>query len=240
MTSYTYEGSRGLTKIGDALITRYGAGNVTIHTSAAAKLIFTAAAICDKPIRLTVSTDQLLAAYGSGYNAGTTDIDDPVVFGGSSGAGAGSVYAVVFTDNTMLLNWITTSQNSKIILVGKLTNGDYAVLGCVGSSSGVYYINHFGFFTATDSGMWVYAPVGDIKTIAGKTLKQPLIVYDLAAGIPLTGGGVPAAFEGISVASRQLGQAVMHKGADYFISTSDMYDNNARRLYNSLLVEGIV
>ncbi len=238
MASYTYEGSRDLQPIGAALVTHFGAGNVTIHSSAASKLIFQAAAICNKPIRLTVSSSELLAYYGSAYNAGTDDIDNPIVFGGTYVSGTGSAYALLLTDHTMLLNWLTAIARSKIILIGKLTNDAYAVLGCIGNPN--YPTNAYGYLTATDSGMWVYGP-GDFetRTTAGKLVKQPLIVYDFTAGIPLTAGGEPAAFEGISVTSRRLGQTIMHKGADYFISTSDMYDNDGRRLYNSLLVEGI-
>lgn len=240
MASYVYVGSRDLTAIETALIAHFGADNVTIHTSAASKLIFTVAAICDKPIRLTVVASQLLAAYGTAYNAGTVNVDNPVFFGGTNDAGIGSTYAVCLTDNTLLVNWLTTTQNSKIILVGKLTNNAYAVLGCVGTPTVGYNAGHYGYLTATDTGIWVVGLAEDMRTSTGKVLKVPVTVYDLVAGSPLTIDGVPAAFEGISICSRQLGQTIMHKGSDYFITTSGMYDNDVRRLYNSLLVEGIV
>ena len=236
MATYFFQEDRDLTHIGTALTAEYGAGNVTIHSSAASKLIFTATPINDKPIKIYVSGSQLFAAYGSAYDSGTDDITDPQEFCGSSSTGTGTGYHLYLTENLMTMNWFTTGANSKLVMVGKLTNDAYGVIGLCGSSSATYYVNHFGFFTADGADLWfVLRSLPDQATATGKVMTVPAAVFK-TGDVLLTAGGDFVTFKETYVATRQTGQTTAYKGTDYFFTTSGNYRSDGQVISNSILV----
>ncbi len=243
MASYTDCGTNVLA-VGTALTAYYGAYHaddnptgVTIHSSAGTTLIFSCTAISDKVIKLTHDSNDLRAYYGTAYSGG--DITGAVEWGGSNTTGGSTKLHLVLTDKTLVLNAIVSTINSRLYLIGKLNNGAYAVAGMIGHSSTTYNSGAFAYLTATQSQIFLFGLALNVKSESGLVYKTPLVVYTTAGGVPYTGDD-PVQFQDVSSCSRSLGAAVCYKGDGYFITTSNMYFNNAASAIEcGLLVEDI-
>jgi len=237
MTNYYADCGTSLSNVDAALQAYYGAG-VTIHSSSATRLIFSCAAASDKVIELLLSSSQLLGYYGDAYSA--PNITTSVTWGGSSTAGTVSKIHLVLCTNTIVVNALTTTQNSKVFIIGKLTNDAFAVAGMVGSSSSTYTPNHFAKLTASGTNLRLFDLTLDVKSETGKIYKRPLIVWTVVGGVPLTSGN-PVAFRDLTTCSRQLGTTTVFKGASFFITTSGQRfdDSEGVAATNSLLIESI-
>ena len=241
MAAYTDCGT-DILAVGTAMTAYYGTYHVdnnptgvTIHLSSGTTLIFSCTAITDKVIKLTHASNDLRGYYGDAYESG--DITNPVEWGGSTTAGSSSKLHLILTDNTLVLNAILPTINSRLYLIGKLNSGAYAVVGMMGHSA--YSMGAFGYLTATQSQVFLFGLTTDMKSESGLIFKAPLLIYTTAGGVPLTGSD-PVAFQDVYSCSRILGAAVCHKGDTYFITTSNMYfDSAAVALVCGLLVEGI-
>lgn len=240
MARYKYQANNDISVVGTELQSHYGAGNVTIHYTSSTKLIFTAPAICDKPIKFIIESAELLGYYGSAYNSGTQDIDNPIMFVGDTNRDVFS-YHLCLTNNTMLLNTNNTDTHSQLILIGKLVNNAYAVMGFYTDS--VIVGDHRGYLTATDTPIKPLVISEEYKTSTGKIMKMPLYIDDPTSGAPVYNGAL-VAFEGISQVTRKIGINVRYKGTNYYISNSGNYMRYVSvvslALPCSLLVENIV
>jgi hypothetical protein len=235
MTNYYADCGTSLSNVDAALQAYYGAG-VTIHSSSATELIFSCAAASDKVIRLLLSSSQLLGYYGDAYSA--PNITNSVTFGGSNTTGSVTKIHLVLCTNTIVVNALAGTQNSKVFVIGKLTNDAFAVAGMVGHAN--YRADHYAKLTASGSNLRFYDLTADVKSETGKIFKRPLALTTVAAGVLIT-SGAPLAFRDISTCSRALGQTTIFKGGTYFITTSLQYFDSSEGVANtnSLLIESI-
>jgi hypothetical protein len=232
-----YDCGTSLELINAALQDYYGAG-VTIHSSSSTVLIFSCAAISDKVIKLTMTSSRLYAYYGDSYDSGAGDITNPVNFGGTYNSSSVSKAHVILGDTSLFINCLWGTINSKIVIVGQLSDGTFAVAGMAGNSIAPYCADCFAYRTAGQAGFTLLSNLPDAPTEAGKIFKVPLYIIQ-AGGVPVV-GGVPVSFKGISACTRRLGSSTLFKGSGYFISTSGMYfDNAVSASANSLLIEDI-
>jgi hypothetical protein len=237
MSSYTDCGT-DLQNVADALEAYYTTG-LTIHSESATLLIFSCTAIADHVIKLQLSSNQLLAYYGDAYSGG--DITNSVTFGGSYTLGTTSKIHVICCDNTLVVNSLTSTQNAKIFVIGKLSNDACAVLGLCCASTTTYNVNHFGYLTASDVTIRPFGMSEDIQTETGKVLKRALAIYTSVSGLEMDSGAL-VTFQDISSCSKALGQTTTHKGADFFLTTSGGYMDASEGglvLQNSILIEDI-
>jgi hypothetical protein len=236
MSNKYYDCDTSLANVATALTNFYGVG-VTIHASSATSLYFTCAAISDKVIKILLSSSQLLAYYGTAYVG--SDITDSVTWGGSSTAGSVTKIHLCLTPNAFLLNALSSTQNSKMYLICKLSNGAFAVFGSVGSPSSAYNTYHYGYLTATQTPVSLGAYHKTYKSSTGKIFRSPLVVFDPVAGATLVGSNALSAMD-LYACSVAMGDSAVHKGSDYFVSTSNMYVNGGgMELTASLLVGDI-
>jgi hypothetical protein len=236
MTNYYADCGTSLSNVDAALQAYYGAG-VTIHSSSATRLIFSCAAASDKVIELLISSSVPLAYYGDAYSA--PNITNSVTWGGSSTTGTVSRIHLVLCTNTIVINSLISTQNSKIFIIGKLTNDAFAVAGMV-ANSGTTRADHYAKLTASGSNLRLFDLTLDVKSDTGKIYKRPLIIWTVVGGVPLTSGN-PVAFRDLTSCSRQLGATTVFKGATYFITSSGHFFDSSEGVAatNSLLIESI-
>lgn len=223
-----------------ALLDYYGAYDastnptgVDIKEYSVTLLIFTCTAISDKVIKFTYASSDLFALYGDAYS-GSGVITNEVSFAGTTTAGATSASHMVCADNTLLINAFVTSLNSKLIVVGKLTDDSYAVLGLVGYSS--YGPGFSGFLTASNTQFWVYGLEGSFS-VGAKRLKMPLVLVTEQGAV--NNGSNLVTFRDLYSVSNALGFATVYKGTGYFVTTSAMYAANGSVIANSMIITGV-
>jgi hypothetical protein len=220
-----------LTDFKTALTAKYGAYHVDTNPTGVTYvydtspyLIFTCTALSDKHIRLYVASSHLWS-YGTGYTSGN-NVDGPVTFGGTyNGSSATAVHLIAGT-NVFFVNMLQGNINSKIVVIGKLTNNDYGVLGLIGSSSATYNANTYGMNTTDGTKLYPVALDTAFQSAAGKLYKQRLILRNGAVGTEFDGDGSIASFSDIYNVSFVNGASTITVGATYLISTSSMYFND--------------
>jgi hypothetical protein len=230
-----YDCGTSLANVGAALTDYYGAG-VTVHVATATNLIFTCPAISDKVIQFY--GNDMFACYGTAYD-GESALTEAVEFGGNYSSGSVTKIHLVLSENLLLANAAHDYASSKLCLVGKLSNGAFAVLAASGGNSSTYRAAHFAYLTATQTPFQPLSLTGDTRSETGKIFKMPLVIRLGTGDVPMS-GGVPVTWLDVSVCSRRLGASTMFKGDGYFITTSDMYfDGGVLANSTSLLVEDI-
>lgn len=196
-------------------------------------LIFTCTALSDKVIKLSYASSDLIAYYGSAYE-GSGVITGSVTFGGSTTSGTTAAIHMACADNTLLINAICATINSKLFVIGKLTSNAYAVLGLVGSASGSYNAGAYGYLTADQTAFRVFGVEG-VFAVGAKRLKMPLALVTAAGA--LNSGSALTTFSDLYSVSNALGQTVCSKGTGYFMTTSAMYNADGSGIANSMIVE---
>lgn len=237
-----YDCGLSMASIEAALLDFYGAYNavsnpdgVTIHESSSAELIFSCPAIAGKVIKFT-GTGDMRAFYGDTYDGGTLDITSPVEWGGSTTGGASSAIHASLAANTAIFVTLASTLNSRVWLLGQLTNSKYAVQGLIGYNNATYYATARGKITDTGEDCMIYGLEGDYSA-GGKLVKSPL-VFVTPSGAQLNGSNL-ATLSDIYSASRKLGPGTIQKGSGYFITPSGLYNTFGVYLENSIVMEGI-
>ena len=217
--------------IKNALINYYGAG-VTVHTDSTTLLIFSCPAVSDKVIKFTGYAD-LIAYYGDSYSGG--DITNPMVFGGSSTAGATGSAEMVCGDTFVILVALgIASLNHRLWIVGQLTNNQYALIGLIGSSTSAYNVGAMGYLTASTTQFWLGGLEKDYQ-VGSKRAISPLVLIT-PSGAVYSGSDI-VTFKDIYSVSKQMGVAASAKGTGYYITPSGGYTNTTYLLTNSIMVE---
>lgn len=223
-----YYAVNSMADIKNGLLDYYGAG-ITIHTDSASLLIFSCPAIADKVIKFTGYAD-MIASYGDAYNGG--DITNPVIFGASTTGGSTTAGFMVCGGNTLLLNFLVSSVVSRLWLIGKLDNDQYAVVGMTGHVS--YSANAIGKITTTNTDFYLLGMSNDYNVGSKIAISRLLLITSTGALFSDTG---IISFNDVFSSSKQLGPGIVNKGTGYFMSTSGMYENFGRQLTNSIVME---
>lgn len=205
---------------------------VDVKESSSTLLIFGCSAISDKLIKITGMSD-LFGYYGDVYS-GSGVITNQICFTALTAYGSTTAAHMVCADNTMLINNLvdSTSVDSKLMVIGKLTNGAYAVLGLIGDSN--YVTGALGYLTA-DQTTFRLSGLESAFNVGAKRLKMPFALIT-SAGALNTGSDL-ITFADLYSVSAQLGSTVCSRGTGYFMTTSGMYNNDSMLVRNSMLME---
>lgn len=227
-----------LTDFKAALVDYYGAYNdpanlsgVRFDYDTSPYVIFRCSAIADAYIRLRWQSNNPMFSCGDGVNG--NDVTNPIVFGGTQALGSTSVANMVLGPHTLLWHNLQGSLTSRIVLVGQLTNADYAVMACAGINTASYTVSHFGYNTTDGVYLWPVTLSSPFGSAAGKLYTQPLILRQGAAGLSgleLTGVGAVATFQDVLNVSHAPGNATPTWGATFVLTTSGMYMNIGEHL----------
>ncbi len=224
-----------------ALLAYYGAYDadtnptgVAVLYSTSPYLIFTCTALADKPIRLYWSSGPCFY-YGTGYTSGN-NVDSPTAFSGTSSLGTVSAAHLVLGPHTLLLNVLQTTQNSRLVLLGQLKNGDYAVLGLNGSATTSYNNNNYGFNTTDGTALWPVGLDNGVQSASGHLYTQKLVLSNGVTGLELNGDGSVASFQDVLVAGYVTSATTLVVGATFMLTTCKMYMAGARQSLGTSLV----
>jgi len=220
-----------IAEIKTALQTQYGSENVTVHYESTAYLIFSCTYISEKVIKILWSTT-IRCYYGDAYSSGAT-ITNEVQFLGYP-TGTASVIHLVLGDSFFYLVFLSSSTNSGVAIIAKLTNNNYVCVGFLGSSS--YAIYTRGRDT-TDSEDIVISTLdkGFVNSLS-KLYKQPLIFVKASGIIEETSGGELATISGLYNVSYTTGSAaVLVKGTNYLMSPCRLYMSDSQTYVNTCL-----
>lgn len=224
-----------------SLLDYYGAYDATTNPTgvdvqeySSTLLIFSCTAISDKIIKLAYSNSLVNAFYGDAYS-GSGVITNEVRFTTSNTTGSTTAIHMVCAVNTLLINTIGSYGAPRVIVIGKLTNDAYAVLGTVGSSNSVYFPSTYGYLTADQTTFNLYGIVGEY-TIGSKRLIMPFVIV-MASGDALNDGGNIITFRDLYSVSRALGANTASKEIGYFMTMSGLYNAAAYAIKNSMIME---
>jgi hypothetical protein len=226
-----------------ALLDYYGAYNdpanltgVRFDYDSSPYLIFRCSAIADQYIRIYMSATHALFSYGDGV-AGN-NVTNPVAFGGTSSTGTLSEAHLVLGPQTLLWQTLQSTTNSRIVLLGQLSNNDYAVLACMGNSYASYNSGCAGRNTTDSTDLWPVTLSHGFQSAAGKLYTQSIILKNGVVGMELTGAGAIASFQDIYNVSYSQGNTTVNAGSTFILTTSGMYMNNALAVFpTSLLMQ---
>ena len=201
-------------------------------------LIFTCTAIADKLIRVNVnSSERIFMYYGSGYTAGS-NLDDPVAFLGTDNTGTPSEMHLVLAPHTLLITQLLSTVNSKMGIIGQLTNGDYAVLGMVGAGNSAYTVGTAGYNTTDGTQFYPTTLDTAFQSSDGKLYTQNLILRGAVSGVELNADGSIASFQDIHNASYVTDRASAVWGATFVLTYCNLYmDVGVAVLRTCLLME---
>jgi hypothetical protein len=210
-----------------AFLDYYGAYHVDTNPLGVAELyytspywIFTCAAIADKPIRIYIAgVGRLYINTGSGYTSGN-DVDGPVAWMGTSTSGAATEFYVVLGPRTALFHVLQSLLLSKVGIIGQLTNGDYAVLGMIGSSTATYNAGALGLNTTDGTPIFPVTWDTGFQSAAGKLYTQPLILRNGVTGVELNGDGSIASFQDLANAAFVTANNAAVWGATFVLTVS--------------------
>jgi hypothetical protein len=208
-----------LADIKSALDAKY---SVTTHYIDSEYFIFSCSALSNKVIKLRFSSSRLLAYYGDAYTSGTT-ITNQIQFGGYNNGAATDINLVLGDETFLLCAYQGINVKGILIVIGKLSNGKYALGGAAGGSG---YSSDFRWANTTD-GVALYPSVFSVAfgSASGKLYAQPIILSRADGAVELNGDGSLASFQDISNASAAPGDSTMVLGAGYLLSPAPVYHN---------------
>jgi hypothetical protein len=228
-----------------ALIDKYGTYNVStnptgalIHYSAAAGMVFSCSLLSNKVIKVLWSSSNLMHSYGDAWTSGTT-ITNEVTFGGTSTAGTASAVHLILGDYTYFMNYLGSTINSRVILIGKMTNDDYGALCLIGSATSTYYVSALGRNTTDNTAMRPSCWENPFTAADGKLYRQRPALYTYGGvGVELNSDGSLAFFQDVYNASYNNVVTTLVLGATFLLSTGNMYmDGGTLHLRTCLLME---
>lgn len=236
---YTAIATSGTTisEIKAALTAKYST-NITFHYESTTDLIFSCSLISNKVIRINVNTsNQVMGYYGDSWTSGTTIVNSVQFYGYNQGSPLN--FNLICGDSFILFSIISSSSNTGVLIVGKLTNGNCIAFGVINYNN---YSNN-SYIKDTTLGQDVRVMTWDrgFTSSTGKLYKQPL-VFQLESGvIEENSDGTFATIEGIYNISYETTPTTYVKTDSYFISNSKLYrdlgDQTVFQLSTALLVE---
>lgn len=222
--------SNSMTDIKNALVDYYGA-NVTIHSDSTTQIIFSCPQVSDKVIKLTGFSD-IRAWFGDAFVG--TDITNSVEFGGSTTTGTTSIAHIVCGDSFIIINVLASTLNSRVLIFSQLTNNDFAVLGMIGATSSSYRTSLKSYLTQSNTEFHLASIARDFNLGAKALLFKPLLITSLGALYDENGY---ISFKEIYTVSKMVGNSNISKGAGYFLTSSDLFEESGEAHQNSLFVE---
>lgn len=211
-----------------ALLDYYGAwadpsnlGGVIFDYDTSPYLIFRVAGLSSKMIRVY---HYVAPRWSYGDAVTGNDVTNAVNFCGTRADGAISVNHLVLGPNTLLSCALLTSVVSRVAIIGKLSNDDFAVLCSVGNTNATYRQGATGY-NVTDAVELHESSFSEaFDSTAGKLYTQKLILYNYVNGdVELEGGGDPASFIDIRNISYQPGVNAVTIGPTFIITPSMLY-----------------
>lgn len=184
-------------------------------------LIFRCTAIADKRIRLYIATDNPLWGFGDEVSGNT--LTNLIPFGGSSSTGGWTEAHMVLGPHTLLWMNLESTLYSRLVMIGQLTNDDYAVLGMVGNSNTSYNVSCAGWNTTDGVSLWPVAMESGFQSAAGKLYTQALVLKHGVTGLELNGDGSIASFQDIVNASYSTTATVAVWGATFVLTVGSLY-----------------
>lgn len=225
-----------------ALLDTYGAYNdpanltgVRFDYDTSPYLIFRSSAIADAYIRLYWNSNNPVFSYGDGVSG--NNVTNPVAFGGTSTAGSMTEAHLVLGPHTLLWQSLQSTQISRLVIIGQLTNNDYAVLSCSGSSSSIYTTSHYAYNTTDAARLLPVTLDHGFQGAAGKLYTQRLILAGYGAGgVELNGDGSVAGYQDLYNASHETSNIGYVWGATFVLSLSKMYMDGAYPVLDTCLL----
>lgn len=218
---YSINLATALADIKSALDAKY---TVTTHYISTTDFVFSCAALSNKVIKLTLNSSRLLAYYGDDYTSGAT-ITNQVQFSGIYTGSITEIHLVLGGDTFLLCAYQGTTVKGVLIVIGKLSNGDYAAGGAVGSASNSYNGGCQWVNTTDGVALFPSAFSAAFGSASGKLYSQPLILARADGGVELNGDGSFASFQDISNASASPGDSTTVLGTGYLLSPAPVYHN---------------
>lgn len=213
-----------------ALLDKYTTG-VTINYEGSTDLIFTCPAISDKVIKLESLGSSYYFYYGDAYVSGTT-ITNSVQFGGIY-TGSMTAIHLILGDSFFLFNSIL-SDNSFLVLIGSLTNGEHICYSVVGNSSYTNYVKGY----LTDGTGIILHSLGAAFNNAGKLYKTPIMLIGSRNAILTNIDGTFATISGLYNISYSSGvNTILITANSIFTSTNLFLSASNRQLLTSLYAE---
>lgn len=198
--------------------------SVTTHVISTTNFIFSCSALSNKVIKLTFSSSRIEVYYGDAYTSGTT-ITNQVQFSGMSSGTATEINLVLGDETFLLCAYQGTAIRGILIVIGKLSNGKYALGGGVGGSSTSYNGNCRWVNTTDGVGLFPSVFSAAFGSASGKLYSQPLILARADGAVELNGDGSLASFQDISNASAAPGDSMTVLGTGYLLSPAPVYYN---------------
>lgn len=209
-------------------------GVTTLYLSTSA-IVFTCTALSPKVMKF--STAQYYGSFGDAWTSGII-ITNEIIFGGNNFGSAPLTYKLVLGDTFLLLNvYNATATNSRLQLIGKLSNSNSICLGCYGSPSYRAALKIYDITTSEELGL--FSVLGVIRSNTNAIYKSPLYFSKVIGGAEYEVGGNLSPLLNVYMSSYKTGTIATLNAAGYFLSTSDNYflGGVGDVMPNSLLVE---
>lgn len=221
--------------IKNALLSKYGAG-VTIHFQSATDLVFSCSALSNKVIKINYSTSRFAFYYGDSWTSGTTLTNSITWVYYNTG---GCVFIdMVLGDNTLMICANQGSNtNGTLYIIGKLTNGDYAVFSANGGISSSVYVGYLAKNTTDNVDIYPICFSDAFAASSGKLFKQPLILQRSDGAVELNADNTIASFRDIYNCSHALASNVDLVGSNYLMSSAGLFTSTGKRLWTSIIAE---
>lgn len=211
----------------NALLDKYGSG-VTIYYNTDS-IIFKIPSISNYVFRIYYYS--LYGQYGTAWVTGNA-VENAINYGGSThAANAGSNWILILSDNFLI---ISKSANSRVHIIGKLTNGDSICMGLYYSSA--YRTGSLGFNLTTSAYIYPIGFNGSMLSVSGEIYKMPLFFSTVLNSALVNLDGTLAYIDGLYCSSYQAGSDQTLTN-DYWISSSEWHmESRVNALSNSLVV----
>jgi len=222
---YTISITAPIPDIKAALIDKYGSGGVTVHYETTTCLIVSVLAISNKVLKF--SGTRTATFYGDDWTSGTT-ITNPVQFSGYDSSGSNNTEMhLVLGDNVFFLCTLEASYNSRIAIIGKMTNDKYICIGMVGTSNSSYTTYHKGKNTTDNVDVTIPTYGNTFYSNTGKLYKQEIIIKRADGSVETKTDGSLATLVGLYNVSHVTSQTTLLKGANYLMSSINQYMSDA-------------
>jgi len=204
-----------------ALIAKYGGGNVTVHYETTAYLIFGCTDIADKVIKIYWASSQLRIYYGDAWTSGST-ITNEVQFAGHNLGTTSEIHLVLGT-NLFYLALLSSSINSMVAIIAKMSNNDYICIGLIGTSTAAYNANSKGRNTTDATDLKFVTLNSKFTSSTGTLYKQNVIIVKSDGSAEVNGDGGLATIADLFNISHSLTVATLLKGTNYLMSPCNLY-----------------